>query len=66
MFNSLTIDVKTEKNWLVTRQHWCHLTGLDLFLFQKTTIITTQKGTVRPGDAFEDNAVKPGFENVKF
>jgi hypothetical protein len=39
--------------------------GLD-FLLQKTPIITPKKRTVQPGDSFEDNALKPGFEIVKF
>ncbi len=26
----------------------------------------TKKGTFQPGDAFEDTALKPGFEIVKF
>jgi hypothetical protein len=34
--------------------------GLDS-LFQKTLIITPKKGTVHPGDAFEDTAFKPVF-----
>jgi hypothetical protein len=38
--------------------------GLDS-LFQKTPIITQTKRFVQPGDAFEDTAFKPGFENVK-
>jgi hypothetical protein len=49
------------------RQHLCHLIGLDS-LFQKTPIIIPKKKkrTVQPGDAYEDTAFKPGFENVKF
>jgi hypothetical protein len=35
-------------------------------LFQKTLIMTPKKRTVQPGDAFEDTALKPGFEIVKF
>jgi hypothetical protein len=35
-------------------------------LFQKTQIITPEKRTVQPVDAFEDTAFKPGFEIVKF
>jgi hypothetical protein len=41
------------------------LIGLDS-LFQKTPIITPKKGTVQPGDAFEDTAFQPWFEIVKF
>ncbi len=26
----------------------------------------TQKGTIQPGDAFEDTGFQPGFEIVKF
>jgi hypothetical protein len=33
-------------------------------LFQKTTIITPQKRTIQPGDAFEDTDFMPGFEIV--
>ncbi len=36
------------------------------FLFQKTPIINPQKRTVQLGNAFEDTAVKPGFEIDKF
>jgi hypothetical protein len=35
-------------------------------LFQKTPIVISKKGTVQPGDAFEDIALQPGFEIVKF
>jgi hypothetical protein len=37
--------------------------GLDS-LFHETPIITPEKRTVQPGDAFEDTAFKPGFEIV--
>jgi hypothetical protein len=49
----------------VKRRHRCHLIGQDS-LFQKILIITPKKQTVHPGDAFEDTAIKPGFEIVKF
>jgi hypothetical protein len=35
-------------------------------VFQKTLIITTIKQTMQPRDGFEDTALKPGFEIVKF
>jgi hypothetical protein len=41
------------------------LIGLDS-LVQKTLIITPEKRNVPPGGAFEDTALKPGFEIVKF
>jgi hypothetical protein len=39
--------------------------GLD-FLFQETPNIPTWKQTVKPGDAREDTALKPGFDIVIF
>jgi hypothetical protein len=41
------------------------LIGLDS-IFQKTPIITPEERTVQPGDAFEDTAFTPGFENARF
>jgi hypothetical protein len=35
-------------------------------LCQKTLTIDPKKGTVQPRDAFEDTALKLGFEIVKF
>jgi hypothetical protein len=42
-----------------------HLIGL-ASLFHKPPFIMPKKQTVKPGDAFEDIACKPGFEIVKF
>jgi hypothetical protein len=36
------------------------------YLFQKTPIIILKERTLQPGDAFEDTALKPGIEVVKF
>jgi hypothetical protein len=36
------------------------------FLFHKTPTITPKSRNVQPRDAFEDTAIKPGFEIVKF
>jgi hypothetical protein len=44
---------------------WYHSIDLDSF-FQKTPIITPEKRTIQPGDAFEDTAFNPGFEIVEF
>jgi hypothetical protein len=41
------------------------LIGLDS-LFQDNMMITPKKRTVQPGDEFEETALKPGFEIVKF
>jgi hypothetical protein len=35
-------------------------------LFQKTPIITTKKRIFQPGDEFEDTAIRPVCEIVKF
>jgi hypothetical protein len=43
---------------------WCQWKHLDS-LFEKTPIITPEKQTAQPGDAFEYTAFKPGFEIVK-
>jgi hypothetical protein len=32
----------------------------------KTPIITPKERTAKPGNAYEDTALKPGFEIVKF
>ncbi len=60
-----TIDVKTEKSWRVKRRHWCHLIGLD-YLIQRNWSSPHKNKTARPADAFEDTALKPLFEIVKF
>jgi hypothetical protein len=60
-----TIDVQTEKKLASSRRHWCHQIGPDS-LIQKTQIITLKNGTVQPGDAFDDTALKTRFEIVKF
>jgi hypothetical protein len=51
-----TIDVQTKKSLRVERRHWPHSIGLHS-LFQKTSMFTPKKRTVKPGDAFENTAL---------
>jgi hypothetical protein len=54
-----------KKSCQVQRRALYHKTGLD-FLFQNIPIITAEKGTVQPKNAFEDITFKVPFEIVKF
>jgi hypothetical protein len=65
VFDPETIDAKMGKIWQVKWRHRCHFIGL-ASLFLKTPVISPEKRTIQPGDAFEDTSSKPGFEIVKF
>jgi hypothetical protein len=45
--------VQTKKGRRVESRHWHHSIGL-YSLFQKTPMFNPNKGTVKPGDAFEN------------
>jgi hypothetical protein len=49
----------------LNRRALCHEIGLD-FLSQNIPIITAEKRTVKPGNAFEDIAFSVPFEIDKF
>ncbi len=58
------IKKERKRNCQVKRRTLCFYIGLD-FLFQNVPIITAEKRTVKPGNAFEDIAFRVLFEIVK-